>query len=366
MQMEKEYKDVISDICKNIHTGLIDFSLPREKGRKPIQASSEFITNKQQEDWAEDVIFRAINEFSDNIVAVRYGKSDNLVAGDDGFDTFFDNYQNELDTIGKRPDLLIFKKEDYIPEYTLDISMMPHDQIDEYVGRAIAGIEVRSSAFLLNKYTEGASKTIKENTDAVIGLRDDILTNYKDLLEQKRPELIPILEDINEISVRTINFVSRKWSSSARLSELSSKLSSIKDHLKIIQKRNTLSITPKVEDLKVVHKWISTYNVPHFYVQVFFDCIYGVSFKHILELISNPALEDDKYFVEQDTKNQNKTTIKIPSQDGICIAKRVSEPSHHSVRKELNRGRILFYISFDGGNAYLDKRNFDTLLGCDL
>ena len=136
--------------------------------------------------------------------------------------------------------------------------------------------------------------------------------------------------------------------------------------LKIIQKRNTLSITPKVEDLKVVHKWIMTYNVPHFYVQVFFDKVYGVSFKHILELVSNPYLEDDKYFIEQDTKNQNKTTIKIPSQDGVCLAQAVTEPNHHSVRKELNKGRLLFYVKFDGGEAVLDKNCFDTLFGCDL
>lgn len=79
----------------------------------PSQASSEFITNKQQGDWAEDVIFRAINENSHNVVAVKYGKSDDLVAGDAGFEKFFRDYQTELDTIGKRPDILLFKKEDF-------------------------------------------------------------------------------------------------------------------------------------------------------------------------------------------------------------------------------------------------------------
>lgn len=143
-------------------------------------------------------------------------------------------------------------------------------------------------------------------------------------------------------------------------------LSEIKKCLKNIQKRNSLSITPKVEDLKVVHKWIMTYDVPHFYVQVFFDKIYGISFQNILELISNPDLEDDKYFIEQDTKNQNKTTIKIPSQDGICLAQSVTEPDHYSVRKELNKGRLLFYVKFDGGEACLDAANFQSLFGISL
>lgn len=80
-----EYRDIIQGICSKIHTGIIDFNEPRSKASMPTQASSEFITNKQQGDWAEDVIFRTINNNSDNIVAVRYGKSDDLVAGDIGF-----------------------------------------------------------------------------------------------------------------------------------------------------------------------------------------------------------------------------------------------------------------------------------------
>ena len=361
-----EYKDIINNICKNIHTGLINFDEPRSEVSMPTQASSEFITNKQQGDWAENVIFRAVNDNSDNIVAVRYGKSDDLVAGDAGFEQFFNNYQNELDTIGKRPDILLFNKCDFDEQLGYDISNKKSSEIGEYVSKAIAGIEVRSSAFLINKYTEEANRIVRENTERAIELKNEVLLNYIDLLQQKRPELIGILQQLNEISVRTLDFRVAFWRSSQRLQELSLKLSEIKKCLKTIQKRNSLSITPKVEDLKVVHKWIMTYNVPHFYVQVFFDRIYGVSFKHILELISNPDLEGDKYFIEQDAKNQNKTTIKIPSQDGICLAQTVAEPNHQSVRKELSKGRLLFYVKFDGGEAFFDKKSFDSLFGCSL
>ncbi len=360
------YKDTINNICKNIHTGLIDFNEPRSAASMPTQASSEFITNKQQGDWAEDVIFRAINDNSDNIVAVRYGKSDDLVAGDTGFEQFFNDYQNELDTIGKRPDILLFNKHDFDEQLGYDISSQKSSEISHYVSKAIAGIEVRSSAFLINKYSEDANRIIRENTEKAIILTSEVLTNYKDLLEQKRPELIGILQQLNKVSVRTLDFRVTSWRSSQRLHDLSLKLSEIKKCLKAIQKRNTLSITPKVEDIKVVHKWIMTYNVPHFYVQVFFDRVYGISFKHILELVSNPDLEDDKYYIEQDAKNQNKTTIKIPSQDGVCLAQAVTEPNHQSVRKELNKGRLLFYVKFDGGKAFLDKQNFDSLFGCNL
>lgn len=362
----KPYKDIINEICNNIHTGLIDFSEPRSEASMPTQASSEFITNKQQGDWAEDVLFRAINNNSQNIVAVRYGKSDDFVAGDVGFEKFFNDYQAELDTIGKRPDILLFKKEDFDATLGRDISSKLNAEIGRYVAKAVAGIEVRSSAFLINRYTEEANRVVNYNTSRAIELKDIVLKGYFDLLEQKRPELIPLLQQLDEISVRTIDFRKPTWKSSIRLQELTSFLSEIKDCLKLIQKRNSLSITPKVEDLKVVHKWINTYNVPHFYVQVFFDKVYGVSFQHILELVSNPDWEDDKYFIEQDTKNQNKTTIKIPSQDGICLAEAVIEPNHHSIRKELNKGRLLFYVKFDGGEACLDPNNFESLFGIKL
>ncbi len=357
------YKDIINNICSNIHTGLIDFSEPRSEASMPTQVSSEFITNKQQGDWTEDVLFRAINDNSQNIVAVRYGKSDDLVAGDAGFEKFFNEYQTELDTIGKRPDILLFNKRDFDGNFGYDISSHPNSEISDYVAKAIAGIEVRSSAFLINKYMEEANRVVRENTERAIELKNIVLSDYIDLLKQKRPELIPILKQLNEITARTLDYRAVTWRSSQRLQELSAMLSEIKKSLKVIQKRNSLSITPKVEDLKVVHKWIMTYNVPHFYVQVFFNKVYGVSFQHILELISNPDLEDDKYFIEQDTKNQNKTTIKTPSQNGTCLAETVTEPNHHSVRKELNKGRLLFYVKFDGGEACLDANNFESLFG---
>lgn len=361
-----KYKDEILEISSKIHTGLVDFDEPRTESPRPTQASSEFITNKQQGDWAEDVLFHAINDNSSNLVAVRYGRSEDLVAGEEGFETFYSNYQKELDEIGKRPDILLFKKEDYNPLLGFDISYCDKTIIEEYVKRAVAGIEVRSSNYLIGKYNDEVNKIVNDNIRKALLIRNMILNDYNDLLEEKRPELIPLLQQLDEVSARTISYRVPTWSSSQRLQDLKSLLSRLKGHLNIIHKRNALCITPKVEDLKVVRKWILAYGVPHFYVQVFFDKIYGVSFKHILELISNPRLEDERFFVEKDAKNQKKKTIKIPAQDGLCLAETVKEPDHRSVRKELSRGQLLFYVKFDGGAAYLDKKSFDQLFGCEL
>lgn len=341
-----EYKDIINNICSNIHTGLIDFDEPRSEASMPTQASSEFITNKQQGDWAEDVLFRAINDNSENIVAVRYGKSDDLVAGDAGFEKFFNEYQAELDSIGKRPDILLFQKEDFDESLGYDISSKSSSEINDYVAKAIAGIEVRSSAFLINKYTEEADRVVRENTKRALELKNIVLGEYVDLLEQKCPELIAILQQLDEVSVRTLDYRAATWRSSQRLQELSAMLSEIKKCLKAIQKRNSLSITPKVEDLKVVHKWIMTYNVPHFYVQVFFDKVYGVSFQHILELVSNPDLEDAAYSVIVNEKDNNKSEIEVNLSQCWSIGDVKELPT--IFQKETSNNKAS-YTCFEGG-----------------
>ena len=98
------YKYIINNICSTIHTGLIDFDEPRSEASMPT-----------------------------------------LVAGDAGFEKFFNEYQAELDTIGKRPDILLFKKEVFDASLGYDISSKPSNEIGDYVAKAIAGIEVRSS-----------------------------------------------------------------------------------------------------------------------------------------------------------------------------------------------------------------------------
>lgn len=40
----KEYKQIINDLCKKVHNGLIDFEKPRSEASRPTQANSEFIT----------------------------------------------------------------------------------------------------------------------------------------------------------------------------------------------------------------------------------------------------------------------------------------------------------------------------------
>lgn len=360
------YYDRIRELTKNVPPTIVDFGLPRDTARTPTQASSNFITNKEQGDWAENLVTRAINETSKNFVAVKYGKSDDLIAGDDGFDSFYQDFQSELDTIGKRPDLLIFKTSDFDKNFGYNISQISHDKISNYVKKAVAGIEVRSSAFLIEKYEAAMQVRTEVFTKLALQTRDIILTKFIDLLEHPtRSKYIPVLKGITAESLSVTDFKVPGWSSSDRLVQLNDQFKELKKSIKEIQKRDFLSITPKVEDIKVVYKWIETFNVPHFYFQVFFDKVYGISFEQILSIISDPDKEGTVFSVEADTKNQNKTTIKINSKSGVQIAYKIDEPKHESVRKEMSRGRLLFYVTFKGGTAYLDVANLCGVLGID-
>ncbi|MDR1552785.1 MAG: AccI family restriction endonuclease [Prevotellaceae bacterium] len=358
------YFKKIRELTKGVSAELVDFSQPRDLARTPTQASSNFITNKEQGDWAENLIMRAINEFFHNFIAVKYGKYDDLVASEEGFDAFYQEFQNELNSIGKRPDLLIFKKADFQADLGFDISHIPHAKITEYVKKAVAGIEVRSSAFLIDRYEEVMQIRAEKFAKIALETKDKILTNYKDILSH--PSRENYIDILNSITAKTLNVADFKvpgWRSTERLIQLNDLFKQLKAAIKEIQKRDYLSITPKIEDIKVVYKWIETFNVPHFYFQVFFDKVYGISFEQILQIISNPDNDGVIFSVESDTKNQNKTTIKINSKSGIEIAYKVDEPNHESVRKEMDRGRLLFYVTFKGGTAYLDIDNLTDILG---
>ncbi|MDO5510485.1 MAG: AccI family restriction endonuclease [Weeksellaceae bacterium] len=360
------YYEHIRELTKSVPTNLVDFSLPRDLARTPTQATSNFITNKEQGDWAERLIIQAINEISENYIAVKYSKSDDIIAGEEGFDEFYKQFQEELDTIGKRLDILIFKKVDYDGNFGIDISQVAHNEITDYVKRAVAGIEVRSSAFLIDRYEAAMQVRTQRFTEIALEKRDKILEDYADLLAHpNRSKYIPVLQAINAETLSVTDFKVPGWSSSERLVQLNTHFKELKRAIKEIQKRDFLSITPKVEDIKVVYKWIETFNVPHFYFQVFFDKVFGISFEHILEIISDPDKESVVFSVEADTKNQNKTTIKINSKSGIQIAYKVDEPQHESIRKEMGRGRLLFYVTFKGGTAYLDVENLRTILGIE-
>lgn len=359
------YLENIEKIILNISTTIVDFQSERIKGSAPTQVSSEFLTNKEQGDWAESTLLNGINNNSEKYIAVKYGRDDDIIAGDDNFKEFYEEYQNELDEIGKRPDILIFDKNDY-PYDTYNISHLDRKTLDELVPLAKCGIEVRSSAFLFDKYECFMVDNQKRLIESSLDIKNRIIQTYGELLKSKDSALYLLVDSIQPENMHVIRFRCPSWKSSQQLLELTSLLRKLKGNLSQMSKRTFLSITPKVEDIKVVYNWIKKYNVPHYYVQVFFDKAYGISYEKILTLISQPDLEGVDYFLEADVKNQNKTTIKIHAKTEENILEKIVLPEHFSQMKELGRGRLLFYVKFKNSISSINTESFERLFGIKL
>lgn len=283
-----DYKELINKISSEIPENIINLKVERKRGRAPTQAFSDFLTHSEQGDWAETLFYNALKQSSIPYVPVRYGRSDKIIAGDPHFKDFYEAYQEELDSIGKRPDILIFTPDKYNDSWGEDIATYSLKDLAPIVKKAIAGFEVRSSAYLTSKFIP----------------KDD---------------------------------------------------------------KPFLSFTPKVEDLLVVLKWINTFNVPHYYVQIFFDAIYMISFIDILLLLKNADKsiktseikgslhKKPAFIIAKNPKNQFKETIHIFLNNGHVLHKGLLKPSLIATQKELASGRLLHYVTFEGGTATLEK-----------
>jgi len=151
----ERYAESIEELAKKIKENNPDIDLfaERKKGRVPTQAFSDFLTHKEQGDWAEDLMLEILNGHLIEYPSVSYGRKDDLIAGDKGFSKFYEMYQQELDEIGKCPDILIFDKDNIkSEEISLIKSEVARKEIVDIVSKARAALEVRSSAFLVEKY----------------------------------------------------------------------------------------------------------------------------------------------------------------------------------------------------------------------
>ena len=351
MQMRDNYRDAVLKMVQATPFK-IDVEM-QVAGRMPTLANSEFLTNKEQGDWAEQVAFAAINEYSDEYQAVKYGRDDSLSAGDPGFREFYEAYREELNEIGKKPDLLIYRRSDLPANHDYDLDDAA------FIQRAVAAIEVRSSSFLADRYSSFMQTRTQDAERACLRVQDSLLREpYAELLSRRRPQIYGMVRNATVETFRELSFKQPNWSSSQELRDLTALLKELKAQMKILQTRNYLSITPKVEDLILVNRWIQTFGVQHHYIQVFFDKAFIIPFTRILEIVSDSDNEGPIFSVERDTKNQGKTTIKVDVQVGKEILGRIDLPQHQSAMKELERGRLLFYVTFQGGKGYLDQSVF--------
>ncbi|MFZ5487980.1 MAG: AccI family restriction endonuclease [Pseudomonadota bacterium] len=328
--------------------------LPFVESRPPTQAFSEFLTNKEQGDWAERTFIENFNRVQENHWAVKYGRSEDLVAGEPGFDDYYRAYQAELREIGKRPDVLVFERAAFAPSFgtCTDCSNFDRETLDRWVPRAVSAIEVRSSAFLSRRYDAAVAQARSQLGEQLRQWASQLLKDYPDEIargQDWKPYLEKLLRDGMDPNIAAPRALGLH--STERLSQASALTKAIKGGLRSLSQRDFLSLTPKAEDLTLVYRWIQRYGVPHHYCQVFFDRAVMLSFEEILGILATPKREGRDFFIEADEKNQGKVTFKINVQLGREVLNQVDLPEHASAMKELPQGRLLFYVKFKPSQA---------------
>ncbi len=290
------YADAIKRLSKRLEASIegrykveLDFDAPHQFGRRPGYASSDFQANRAMGDWAESGLQEALTLAMKNYRIVKYGNSDQIIAGDPDFEEFWDSYQKELAATGKRLDLLIFRSDKYDEKWNFDISALPVFDLPAIARTAACGIEVRSSKYFAIEYMR-------------------------------------IRQDAGKKSAR-----------------------------------RAPSFTVKLEDLRIVRRWILAHHVPHFYVQVFLDSAYAIPFQEILRLLANGPKD---VTLERNKRNQNKPTFHIPITYGTQIGVFEELPNFEAVVQNKG-GRIEAYVRPTGGILKIDRSALFAALELD-
>lgn len=150
------YEGALESLVKcGISRNIIDYRREYVTPRRPTAAHSDFLINRQLGDWIESLLRTSFNQQFEEHKAARYGAGGNLIAGDAGFREMFTDYHTEIKTIGKRPDLLIFNRENFGRLHLSDdISESEPPRLSEIARAATRAMEVRSSRYLAAVYRQ--------------------------------------------------------------------------------------------------------------------------------------------------------------------------------------------------------------------
>jgi len=116
----------------------------------------DFLARWSQGAWAESKVIETIN--ASEFLAVHYGPSRGDPVGYREFAAwkkFFEEYQLKLETRGKRPDLLLFRKDSFEREPDRSLAQRLSDLDDEQCAKLVrlskAGLEVETSLWKARK-----------------------------------------------------------------------------------------------------------------------------------------------------------------------------------------------------------------------
>jgi hypothetical protein len=186
----------------------------------------------------------------------------------------------------------------------------------------------------------------------------------------KRPDLLifprdlDIPDDISNLSFDQVDPLVRN--SLAALEVRSSKFEALKymavrAQEKVAGKssgRDVPSFTVKVEDLKIVYRWVERYSKPQAYVQVFFDSVFAINVLRIFQIIADGG----GFAIETPAKSQLKATIMIPITNGLRIGVCDQLPKFEVEERVTRLGRHDAYVKPLGGTLRVETGPLAELL----
>jgi hypothetical protein len=122
--------------------------------------------------------------------------------------------------------------------------------------------------------------------------------------------------------------------------------------------RATPSFTVKVEDLKIVYRWIERTRVPQAYVQIFFDTAFGINFLDVFGIIGS----GEGFAIETPAKSQEKSTILVPITAGRQIGSFTDQPVFVAEHRMTKLGRHDAFVRPEGSNLVLEETELTRIL----
>ncbi len=223
---------------------------------------------------------------------------------------------------------------------------------------AVFAIKVYCAPFIFDKYNTFMLDKKNFYANRALLVKDKILSMHYDLLYNKNKELLKLIEAINKDNLDIISFKLPNWKTSVELEKVSERIKELDEAITDRNNIKLLTINITKEDLQYAYNFIKNYNTTYYYVYVFFDKAFIISFERVLELISNSNLEDSKYFIEN---INNSIIIKIIADDEEVILENIEFPKYTTMVKELENGMIVSYSHLGCSNATLNESIIDKL-----
>jgi hypothetical protein len=250
---------------------------------------------------------------------------------------------------------------------------VPTDARSEFLAnRAMGDWAEKLLADAVNRTVPGYRVVHYGNSDRISAGEDGFSDFYRAMLEDvrafgKRPDLLVVPDTYSgpsDVSAEPTETLRPLVAASLAAVEVRSSKFEALHYAKVRAKdreagkkggRASQSFTVKLEDLRIVYRWIENFWKPQAYCQVFFDSMFAINVLDIFEIIGSGTGFD----IEAPDKSQGKITLTIPITSGRQLATFGEIPNFEVEHHVTRLGRHDAYVRPVGGDVSFDP---DALL----